>query len=87
MSLIGYTSGGSPIFFGGSKKPSGNNKGKVLYGCTKNSRHRLTKNQAAKNGYMCNHCGAPLKVRDNKIRELESLAKILGAKIVWQDKS
>ena len=83
MSLIGYTSGGSPIFAGGSSKKS-YTKGKTLYECSANSKHKLTKNQAKSNGYFCSHCGEPLKIRAEKLKELSSLAKSLGVILVYK---
>jgi transcription initiation factor IIE alpha subunit len=83
MSIIGYTSGGSPIFSSGPTKSHRVSREKTLYECSADTRHKLTKNQASSKGYMCSHCGAPLKVREQKIKELEKLAKSLGANIVW----
>lgn len=86
MSLIGYTSGGSPIFstnYVGSGKKYNSPKGKTLYECSSDSRHKLTKNQAKSSGYFCTHCGEPLKVRAEKLKELASLAKSLNVMLVY----
>jgi hypothetical protein len=82
MSGIGYTPGGSPIF----APRIGNGyhqrrRGKQLNVCSADERHKLTNKQAASNGYMCSHCGAELKVRKNKLIELQTLAKELGLTI------
>lgn len=82
MSIIGHTSGGSPIFAPSTNKISKGYKGKTLYDCSINPRHRLSANQAKTNGYWCTHCGAPLKVRAQKLEELRSLAKHMGFNIV-----
>ncbi len=78
---IGYTPGGSPIFTGGVSNPR--TGGKTLYECSADPRHKLTTNQARSKGYYCSHCGKPLKVRAQKIQELEAMAKSLGATITW----
>lgn len=80
--FIGTTPGGSPIFTGGGRsKP--HSRGKTLYECSADARHKLTTNQARSSGYYCTHCGEPLKVRAQKIKELEAMAKSLGATIEW----
>lgn len=80
--LIGRTSGGAPVFTGKIGSTRGF-QGKVMYECSSDARHKLTKNQARSSGYMCTHCKSPLKVRAEKIKELESMATSLGATITW----
>ena len=82
MSLVGYTSGGSPIFHNNPKSQHKTRQGKPLFDCSADPRHRLTQNQAKSTGYFCNHCGAPLKARAHKIAELEALARSLGFDVV-----
>ena len=73
--LVGHTSGGSPIFYGSSRRKI---KGKTFYKCSDNESHKLTKKQAESSGYMCSHCGAELKVRKVKLEEMKNLMKIFG---------
>jgi hypothetical protein len=54
MSLIGYTPGGSPIFFNGPKTRN-SVKSQKLFGCEK-CKHKTTKNQLKKNGGKCHQC-------------------------------
>lgn len=77
--MLGYTSGGSPIFYS-QKKTRGLSKpkGKTRYTCSVDERHKLSPNQAKSSGYLCSHCGADLKVRKQKVLELHQLAKSLG---------
>lgn len=75
--ILGHTSGGSPIFYNVGSK-SHNPKGKTLYACSADERHKLTKNQARSSGYRCTHCGADLKVKAQKLAELRSEAAHLG---------
>ncbi len=84
MTFIGTTPGGSPIFTGGGKsKPRSH--GKTLHECSADAQHKLTPNQARSNGYYCTHCGKPLKVRAEKIKEFEAMAKSLGAIVKWKE--
>lgn len=76
MSILGYTSGGSPIFSGPHKTKKV--KSKPLYKCSADERHKLTKKQAEKSNYFCTHCGAELKVRKAKREEYSKLGSILG---------
>jgi hypothetical protein len=58
---IGYTPGGSPIFFGGVRLTVKKNKNK-RYKCSDDGcPHSTTKNQAKKNGGVCFFCKAHLK--------------------------
>ena len=57
--------------------PERKKAGKVLYTCSANKQHRITKNTAKNSGYMCTMCGAPLKVRAQKMAELEALKRTL----------
>jgi hypothetical protein len=83
MSNIGYTTGGSPIFApNNSSRRYQPFKGTHLNTCSANERHKLTNKQAASNGYMCSHCGAELKVRKNKLIELNTLANSLRMTVV-----
>jgi hypothetical protein len=59
MALIGYTPGGSPIFFGGSRGPKPNKN--VRFRC-KSCDHKTTKNQLKANGGKCWHCKRPINV-------------------------
>lgn len=61
MSLMGYTSGGSPIFSGVSSKRSTTTHSKKYYICSLDSKHKLTKNQAKGSGGFCSHCGSWLQ--------------------------
>lgn len=83
--MVGYTPGGSPIFHNVPGKTRAN-KSRVLYECSNDPRHKLTKNQARSNGYNCSHCQHPLKVKPQKIQELKDMARSLGATIVWKEK-
>lgn len=75
--FIGRTPGGSPIYYNvGSKART--SRGKTLYACSADERHKLTKNQARSSGYRCTHCGADLKVKAQKLAELQTEAKYLG---------
>ena len=88
MVWVGQTSGGSPIF-----APSGRSGvyrgggGRTLYDCSRDPRHRLTKNQAKNSGYHCTHCGAPLAVFKQKRVEMENMVRALGMKLVPLDDS
>lgn len=75
--LAGYTSGGSPIFYNTYTNRSSKGK-RVLYSCSADERHRLTKNQAQSSGYCCTMCGADLKVKKQKLQELQNEAARLG---------
>lgn len=75
---IAFTSGGSPIIRGPSTKKV---KSKPLYKCSKDERHKLTTSQARSSGWWCTHCGAELRVRKDKISELNRLADELGFKV------
>lgn len=63
------------------KKPY-SKQGNPLFNCSADSRHRLTKNQAKSSGWTCTHCGAPLNAKQEKLDELETMAKQLGYKLV-----
>lgn len=76
MSILGYTSGGSPIFSGPYKTKKV--KSKPLYKCSADERHKLTKKQAEKSNYLCTHCGAELKVRKAKQEEYYKLMGIFN---------
>jgi len=78
--FIGRTSGGSPIYYNVESRAN-TNRGKTLYACSADERHKLTKNQARSSGYRCTHCGADLKVRKEKIKQLEQDAKVLGLRV------
>lgn len=78
--MINHTPGGSPIFYNLGGKNRGHTS-KVLYACSADERHKLTKNQARSNGYRCSHCGADLKVRAQKVQEVLAEAKRLGLKV------
>ena len=78
--FLGHTSGGSPIYYNVGSKPNAN-RGKTLYACSADERHKLTKNQARSSGYRCTHCGADLKVKAQKLAELKSEAAHLGFKL------
>lgn len=78
--ILGHTSGGSPIFYNVGSKRTGQ-IGKTLYVCSADERHKLTKNQARSSGYRCTHCGADLKVKAQKLAELQSEATRLGFKL------
>lgn len=81
--LIGHTPGGSPIYYNvGSKART--SRGKTLYACSADERHKLTKNQARSSGYRCTLCGADLKVRAQKMAELRIEAARLGFKLERQ---
>lgn len=56
--IIGYTPGGSPIFFGGPSLKK--TKKRVLYKCS-GCNNRATKNQAKSAGGKCFHCGSWLR--------------------------
>ena len=78
--FIGHTPGGSPIYYNvGSKART--SRGKTLYACSADERHKLTKNQARSSGYRCTHCGADLKVRAQKLKELRVEAARFGLKL------
>lgn len=77
------TSGGLPIFYNVGGRNHGY-KSRVLYECSADPRHKLTKNQARSNGFYCTHCRNPLKARAHKVQELEAMAKSLGATIQWK---
>lgn len=78
--VIEHTPGGSPIYYNVGRKPH-SHKGKTLYVCSADERHKLTKNQARSSGYRCTHCGADLKVKAQKLAELKSEAAHLGFKL------
>lgn len=75
--FIGHTSGGSPIFYNVGSKPNGK-RGRTLYKCSADERHKLTQNQARASGYRCTHCGADLRVRAQKLAELKTEAEYFG---------
>lgn len=75
------TPGGSPIFYNVGGRNHGY-KSRVLYACSADERHKLTKNQARSNGYRCSMCGADLKVRKQIIEQISAEAKRLGFKLV-----
>lgn len=82
--LIGHTPGGSPIYSNVGGGSSTRHRGKTLYQCSADARHKLTANQARSSGFYCTHCGKPLKARAQKIKELEAAAHSLGATLLWQ---
>jgi len=64
MSIIGYTPGGNPIFFGPFNKPRKTTKSdkNTRFSCQNTDcNHKTTKNQAAKNGDVCFSCKSQLK--------------------------
>lgn len=69
MSLMGYTSGGSPIFSGPFGKRAASKPSKKYYICSLDSKHKLTKNQAKCSGGFCVHCGAWLQEYKPTIRK------------------
>lgn len=71
-----FTNGGSPIHYN-AKRFFPKHHTKTLYECSKDSRHKLTKNQASSSGYYCTHCGSELKVRQQKLEEFRKLNKSL----------
>lgn len=81
MSIVGYTSNGSPIFFGGTNPSKRKSKKKSPnYKCTFDETHKTPEGVAKKNKYICNHCGADLKVKANKIKELLKLKEEIYGK-------
>ena len=79
--MIGHTPGGSPIFLPRVPRKHGP-QGKTMHACSVNEGHRLTVKQAKSSGFMCTHCGADLKVRKQKISELQALARSLGFDLI-----
>jgi transcription initiation factor IIE alpha subunit len=82
MVWVGQTSGGSPIFAPSGRSGVQHSRGRTLYDCSRDPRHRLTKNQAKSSGYHCTHCGAPLAVFKQKRVEMENMVRALGMKLV-----
>ena len=74
--IVGHTSGGAPIHFGGSQRSP--KKARPRFKCSSNEGHKLTSAQAKASGWKCTHCGADLRVRKEKMREMYALAEALG---------